>query len=173
MNATQRLVSIVATCVLLAPALSAPGAEAGRRPPPSAYFCTTQFSGKFVGDSIAARSSSVYLCPGDSATLVSFVGIVPATCRDANGRTHGPAKGVGVQFNTLPRTPIGPGGSFAFTARSPEGRILGAQKATVRVTGTFNGTTVTGRVRIQAGPGGFGYTGCTGDARFQARLDRG
>jgi hypothetical protein len=125
-----------------------------------------------VGDRPGEKSSFVSLCPGKSTMLVAVAGMVPATCRRPNGATSGPEMGVSVQFDTLPRTPIGADGSFAFTARSPGGRVLGAPQATVRVRGVFDGATVEGRVRIEAGAW-FGYTRCWGDARFRARIGRG
>lgn len=166
-STSRFLVLVLASLAALSGAF---GAAAGRRPPPSVTFCSTHFEGRFAGP---PPSSSVTLCPGNSETLVSVVGMVPATCRDAKGATYGPTLGVAVHFNVLPRTPIGPGGSFSFTARSPGGRVLGdVPKATLHVQGVFAGTTVKGRVRIDAGAW-FRYTRCVGEARFSARIVRG
>jgi hypothetical protein len=163
------LVGAVTAMLLASGALPA---SVGHRPPPSVGgFCGTEFDGRFVGS--GGQSTIISLCPGESDMLVAVWGLAPATCRETaknGGALVGREKGVSAQFDTVPRTLIRPNGSFAVTARSPY-QDSDAPKATVRIRGTFNGTTVEGRVTFTTGAW-FTYSRCWADGRFRAKLKR-
>lgn len=99
-------------------------------------------------------------------------GQAPGTCRLSDGSIRKPGRdgAIGVLFQGFSgAAPIGRGGSFAFTLR-PRAVDLQSGNApfVVRVTGTFYGNNVVGRLKGSSGPDPL-LGRCTADARFWAR----
>ena len=156
--------SLLVTVMITSAVASAGTATSGRRPLPLPRV-------EFRGQLEHAGYNGTIVVVAVAGKAVGWVGgLLPATCRDLQGRTSAPEDGASIDFQEYTGgAPISPGGSFAFTLRPrPQTIKYGRAPFVVKVRGTFYGNNVVGRAQGSSGKGQQ-YTRCTGNARFWAR----